>query len=56
MALSFNTYTLSRDALRGQMRDSGLEVLEGGAYDSMEHWVEQAVNRDVAVARRPGGK
>lgn len=56
MALSFNTYTLSRDALRAQMRDCGLEVLEGGAYDHMEHWVEQAVSRDVAVARKPAGK
>lgn len=52
LALSFNTYTLSRQALREQMRMSGLDVMEGGSYDAMEHWVEQAVNRDVAVAVR----
>ena len=52
MALSFNTYTLKRSALLDIMRGCGLGVCEGGAYDSMEHWVEQAVNRDVVVAVR----
>ena len=32
---------------------AGLRVLEGGPYDHFEHWVEQAVTRDVAVAVRP---
>lgn len=50
MALSFNSFTLSRAAVRDAMRAGGLDVLEGGPYDGMEHWVEQAVNRDVAVA------
>lgn len=53
LALSFNSYTLSRDALRAQMRACGLEVCQGGAYDEMEHWVEQAVMRDLAVAVKP---
>ncbi len=50
LALSFNSYTLKRQTLRDQMRESGLKVMEGGPYDSMEHWVEQAVMRDVVVA------
>jgi len=49
MALSFNTYTLPRDRLRAIMAEVGLEVKESGAYDRFTHWVEQAVNRDVAV-------
>ena len=32
---------------------AGLRVLEGGPYDHFEHWVEQAVTRDIAVAVRP---
>ena len=54
LALSFNAYTLEREALRRQMRDAGLEVCQGGAYDAMEHWVEQAVMRDMAVGVKPG--
>jgi len=49
MALSFNTYTLPRDRLRAIMADAGLEVKASGAYDRFTHWVEQAVNRDLAV-------
>lgn len=53
MALSFNAYTLSRDVLREQMRRCNLEVMEGGPYDAMRHWVEQAVDRDIAVGVKP---
>lgn len=53
LALSFNSYTLKRDALREQMCACGLEVCQGGAYDGMEHWVEQAVKRDLAIAVKP---
>lgn len=53
LALSFNAYTLEREALRAQMRACGLEVCQGGAYDGMEHWVEQAVKRDLAVGVKP---
>ena len=28
--------------------------LTGGPYDHMAHWVEQAITRDIAVARWPG--
>ncbi len=47
--LSFNTYVTPRAKVAAWMREAGFEVLEGGAYERMEHWVEQAVNRDVAV-------
>ena len=52
MALSFNAYTIKLDTMRDMMRDAGLEPLEGDAYDGMRHWVEQAVDRDVAVGIR----
>lgn len=53
VALAFNSYTLKRDDIRAVCAQSGLEPLVGGAYDRFEHWVEQAVNRDIVVALRP---
>ena len=53
LALSFNAQNFKRDRLRALMADAGFEVLSGGPYDDLEHWVEQAITRDVAVARKP---
>ena len=52
IALSFNENTLKRDCVRALMREAGLQVMDGGAWDAFSHWVEQAVTRDVAVARQ----
>lgn len=52
VALSFNAQTLKRDSVRAMLADAGFEVKSGGAYDEFSHWVEQAVTRDIAVARR----
>ena len=51
-ALSFNAQTLKRDRVRDCMREAGFEVMEGGAWDAFSHWVEQAVTREIAVARK----
>ena len=53
VAMSFNAQTLSLHKLRGLMADAGFEVLSGGDYDQFEHWVEQAITRDIAVCRKP---
>lgn len=53
LALSFNAQTFRLERLRGLLEDAGFEVLRGGPYDQFEHWVEQAITRDVAVARKP---
>ena len=53
MALSFNAQTLPARKVRALLAGAGLRVLEGGPYDHFEHWVEQAVTRDIAVAVRP---
>ena len=53
IALSFNAQTLPARKVRALFAGAGLRVLEGGPYDHFEHWVEQAVTRDVAVAVRP---
>ena len=52
LALSFNAQGMKREHMRSLLNDAGFEVLSGGPYDSFEHWVEQAITRDVAVARK----
>ena len=52
VALSFNALTLNRQALIGLLAEAGFEPLDAPPYGSMRHFVEQAVSRDVAVARR----
>ena len=51
--LSFNTYTLKRKTLQELMENAGFQVLTEAPYNDFEHWVEQAVNRDVIVALNP---
>jgi len=51
-ALSFNAQTFPLEKVRGLMEAAGLEVMRGGPYDGFEHWVEQAITRDVAICKR----
>jgi len=51
--LSFNTYTLKRSTLENMMAQAGFTVLTEPPYHHFEHWVEQAVNRDLVVALNP---
>ena len=53
VALSFNAQTLRLDRVRALMAEAGFEVLSGADYDAFGHWVEQAITRDIAVARKP---
>lgn len=49
LAMSFNTYVTRRADLEQLCRLAGFDIVETG---SLEHWVEQAINRDVILARR----
>jgi SAM-dependent methyltransferase len=51
--LSWNTRTLARPRLVALARGAGLEVLDGPPFDGFAHRVDQAITRDVLVARRP---
>lgn len=53
MALSFNLNTLRRREVEQVLEQAGLEVLREGPYADFSHWVEQAVDRDVVIARKP---
>lgn len=50
MAVSFNTLTLSRATLAALVEAAGFRIMEAYPYGPMEHFVEQAVMRDVIVA------
>ena len=49
LAMSFNTYVTRRADLERMCQLAGFEIVETGC---LEHWVEQAINRDVILARR----
>ena len=49
LAMSFNTYVTKRAELERLCVLAGFEIVETG---NLEHWVEQAINRDVILARR----
>ena len=50
IALSFNAYTLKKDALREALSAAGFLPVTGGWADQLTHWVEQAVLRDAVIA------
>ena len=53
LAFSFNLNTLRRKEVEKILSEAGLEVLAQPPYDDFSHWVEQAVDRDVVIARKP---
>ncbi len=52
IALSFNTYTLAREALINALQKAGFTPLVQPPFQDFSHWVEQAVNRDMVIALR----
>ena len=52
IGLAFNTHTAKRAEVAEILVGSGLTVLDGPGYDDLEHRVDQAILRDVIVARR----
>ena len=54
VALSFNSNTLPLADARAMMEKAGYEPLTGGVYDTFGHWVEQAITRDIVLAKYTG--
>ncbi|WP_219471537.1 TRM11 family SAM-dependent methyltransferase [Nonomuraea rhizosphaerae] len=50
LGISWNTYGGSREELGAILGSAGLEVAE---LPGFEHWVDQAIVRDILVARKP---
>jgi hypothetical protein len=49
-AVAFNTFTLKREIVVKAMETAGFKPLNEPPFDDFEHWVEQAVNRDMVIA------
>ncbi|GAB2913118.1 TRM11 family SAM-dependent methyltransferase [Nonomuraea fastidiosa] len=50
MGIAWNTYGGKSDELARILTGAGLEVMD---YPDFEHWVDQAIVRDIIVARKP---
>jgi SAM-dependent methyltransferase len=50
--ISWNTHVAGRDELAKIVVDAGLTVVDTAAYRGLGHRVDQAINRDVLVARK----
>lgn len=55
MALAWNTRVLPRDEVVGALHAADLAVVAGEAFHRFAHRVDQAIDRDVVVARRATG-
>ncbi len=53
MGIAWNTHVAGRDDALSVLSGSGLEPLDDGPYRALEHRVDQAIQRDVLVARKP---
>jgi hypothetical protein len=53
IGLSWNLYTTGRAELVAMLEEAGLEVVDDEPFHDFEHRVDQAINRDLIVARKP---
>ena len=53
IGISWNTTVAGRDAVTAILTDAGLLVREDDAYLGFTHRVDQAITRDLVVARKP---
>ncbi|MDQ0382407.1 TRM11 family SAM-dependent methyltransferase [Amycolatopsis thermophila] len=53
LGLSWNTHVAKRDEIAAILGRAGLEVRTGGPFEEFAHRVDQAILRDLIVARKP---
>ncbi|MEV8514891.1 SAM-dependent methyltransferase [Dactylosporangium sp. NPDC051484] len=53
MGVAWNTFVAKRELAASLLADAGLEVVEDEPYLSFRHRVDQAIMRDIVVARKP---
>jgi SAM-dependent methyltransferase len=53
LGISWNTHVARREDAAGALADAGLEVLDSAAYRAFRHRVDQAITRDILIARKP---
>jgi hypothetical protein len=54
IGIAWNTFVARRDAAAQVLADAGLLVCDGGPYLEFAHRVDQAINRDILIACKPG--
>ena len=52
LGISWNTFVARRESAAVVLADAGLEVMDYGPYLRLAHRVDQAINRDILVARK----
>jgi len=55
LGISWNTHVARREDAADALTAAGLEVLDAPAYHAFRHRVDQAINRDILIARKPAG-
>jgi SAM-dependent methyltransferase len=55
LGISWNTFVAKREDAAEAVAAAGLEVLDGAPYTDFRHRVDQAIMRDILVARKPLG-
>jgi hypothetical protein len=55
LGISWNTFVAKRDDAAEAVAAAGLDVLDGAPYGDFRHRVDQAIMRDILVARKPRG-
>jgi hypothetical protein len=53
LGISWNTFVAKRDDAADIFADAGLDVLDDGPYLNFRHRVDQAISRDIIIARKP---
>jgi hypothetical protein len=53
LGMSWNTFVARREEAAAVLSQAGLVVLEEGPYARLRHRVDQAINRDILIARKP---
>ena len=53
LALSWNSFVYPREQFAAQLASLGFEVMSGGLYERFEHRVDQAIRRDLIIAKKP---
>jgi SAM-dependent methyltransferase len=53
LGISWNTHVARREDAAGALAGAGLEVLDSAAYRAFRHRVDQAITRDIMIARKP---
>ncbi len=54
LGIGWNTFVARREAVARTIAGTGLEVQDSGGYLAFRHRVDQAISRDILVARKPG--